>query len=259
MDSCTRRLASLLFLLAAFLGTPSHLLAQDEAATFRSFQFSFDRVNKAWTKNGDTLARLFHQQGIVYPTANLFLREFKAQNELELWARNDDTSAYKLIKTYRICALSGLLGPKRAEGDRQVPEGFYFIDDYNPKSDFHLSMLLNYPNYSDRILGNKTKPGGDIYIHGSCVTVGCIPLTDPVIQELYTVCLSSRLAGQTYIPVHIFPTRFDKTGLNFLGREYKDDAEKQKFWVNLKAGYDYFEQNRRLQPVMYTVDGRYVF
>lgn len=248
-----------------FMGSLALLLAfsparaQDESTTFRNFQFSFTRVTNAWAKNIDTIAQLFTAKGINYPTANLYLREFKSQNELELWARNDDTSAYTLIKTYKVCALSGALGPKRMEGDRQVPEGFYFIDDYNPKSDFHLSMLINYPNYSDRIMGNKTKPGGDIYIHGSCVTVGCIPLTDPIIQELYVVCLSSRLAGQTYIPIHIFPTRFDKAGLNFLGREYKDDDEKQRFWVNLKAGYDYFEKNRKLQPVVYTIDGRYIF
>ncbi len=233
--------------------------AQDESQTFRAFQFSFNRVTQAWAKNNDSMARLFNAKGVAYPPSSIYLREFKAQNELELWARNNDTAQYVLIKNYRVCALSGALGPKRWEGDRQVPEGQYFIDDYNPKSDFHLSLLLNYPNYSDLILGNKTKPGGDIYIHGSCVTVGCIPMTDPVIQELYTVCLASRMAGQTYVPVHIYPTRFNKEGLNFLGREYGQDTVKQRFWVNLKTGYDYFEKFRKLQPVMYTPDGRYAF
>lgn len=232
--------------------------AQNEMQTFRDFQFSFSRVSQAWARNNDSLAVLFKQKGVSYP-ANVFLREFKAQNELELWARNGDTGAYKLIKNYRVCALSGSMGPKRAEGDRQVPEGYYFIDDFNPKSDFHLSMLLNYPNYSDLVLGNKIKPGGDIYIHGSCVTVGCIPLTDPIIQELYSVCLASKMGGQTYIPVHIYPTRFDKTGLNYLGKNFGEDDLKQKFWVNLKAGYDYFEASHQLKPVLYTTDGRYAF
>jgi murein L,D-transpeptidase YafK len=232
--------------------------AQDDIQTFRNFQFSFNRVSQAWMKNNDTLARQFKEKGLAYPPSDIFLRNFKSQNEMELWARDSDTAEYKQVKTYRICALSGILGPKRYEGDRQVPEGFYFIEDFNPKSDFHLSMLLNYPNYSDMVVGDKKKPGGDIYIHGGCVTVGCMPMTDPVIQELYTLCLNAKLSGQAYIPVHIFPVRFDKVGLNFLGKAYAEDTAKQRFWVNLKSGYDYFERNHKLQPVMYTPDGKYV-
>jgi murein L,D-transpeptidase YafK len=231
--------------------------AQDETQTFRNFQFSFSRVSQAWMKNNDTLAKQFKATGLTYPPSDIFLRSFKSQNEMELWARDVDTAEYKLVKTYRICALSGILGPKRYEGDRQVPEGFYFIEDFNPKSDFHLSMLLNYPNYSDMVNGDKKKPGGDIYIHGGCVTIGCMPMTDPTIQELYTLCLNAKLSGQTYIPVHIYPLRFDKVGLNFLGKTYGDDTTKQRFWVNMKAGYDYFERYHKIQPVMYTPDGRY--
>lgn len=233
--------------------------AQDEVQTFRNFQFSFNRVSQAWMRYNDTLSRIFKKQGVAFPPYEIYLRSFKSNNEMELWARGSDTAEYKLVKTYRVCALSGILGPKRFEGDRQVPEGFYFIDDFNPKSDFYLSLLLNYPNYSDMVLGDKKKPGGDIYIHGGCVTVGCLPLTDDIIQELYVLCLSAKLNGQNYIPVHIFPTRFDRQGLNFLGRSYSTDIDKQKFWVNLKAGYDYFEKNHKLLPVMYTTDGRYVF
>ena len=233
--------------------------AQDDAATFRNFQFSFNRVSQAWMKYNDTLSKMFAKKGLVFPPYQIYLRSFKSNNEMELWARNDDTSKYTLVKTYRVCALSGILGPKRFEGDRQVPEGLYFIDDFNPKSDFYLSLLLNYPNYSDMVLGDKKKPGGDIYIHGGCVTVGCLPLTDVFIQELYVLCLNAKLNGQNYIPVHIYPTRFDRTGLNFLGRNYKNDLDKQKFWVNLKAGYDYFEKNKKLLPVMYSSDGKYVF
>jgi murein L,D-transpeptidase YafK len=150
------------------------------------------------------------------------------------------------------------LGPKRAEGDHQVPEGYYFIDDFNPKSEYHLSMLLNYPNYSDNLLGPKTRKGGDIYIHGGCVTVGCMPMTDEGIQELYTLCLSARINGEENIPVHIFPTRFTDKGLAYLAREYAGYTEKQQFWATLKVGYDYFEKHHKLLPVMYGPDGKYV-
>jgi murein L,D-transpeptidase YafK len=233
--------------------------AQDDASTFRNFQFSFNRVSQSWARYNDSLRRMFEEKKIRYPAHEIYIRFFKASNEGELWARNDDTSRFTLIKHYRMCALSGSLGPKRWEGDRMVPEGFYFIDDFNPKSDFYLSLLLNYPNYSDLVKGDKVKPGGDIYIHGGCVTIGCLPMTDPLIMEIYTACLSARLAGQTYIPVHIYPIRFDRKGLDFLGREYAADTAKQRFWVNLKGEYDYFEKNRRLTPVMYSPDGRYVF
>jgi murein L,D-transpeptidase YafK len=244
-------LASLIF----FVGRAS---AQDDLQSFKNFQMSFSRVSSAWSKYNDSLSRAFKRKGVDYPAKDIYLRVFKSQNEMELWARNNEYSEFKLIKVYRICALSGVLGPKRWEGDRQVPEGYYFIEDFNPKSDFYLSLLLNYPNYSDLAQGAHKALGGDIYIHGGCVTVGCMPMTDDGIQELYTVCLSAKLNGETHIPVHIFPTRFTKNGLNYLGRTYSTDTVKQHFWVDLKAGYDYFEKTHRLLPVMYTPDGKYV-
>lgn len=232
--------------------------AQDDVMAFRNFQLSFNRVSQAWIKCNDSLQKMFHEKGLKYPPSDIYIRTFKSQNEMELWARDNPDDKYKMVKLYRICALSGILGPKRYEGDRQVPEGYYFIEDFNPKSDFHLSLLLNYPNYSDMLLGDKKKPGGDIYIHGGCVTVGCMPMTDAGIQEIYTLCLNAKLGGQTYIPVHIYPTRFNQVGLNFLGRSYATDTSKQQFWINLKSGYDYFERFRKIQPVMYSADGRYI-
>lgn len=255
----TRKILHNLFIFTTVLFFSLTSQAQDDIQTFKNFQFSFNRVSQAWMKCNDTLAKLFHKQGLKYPPQDIYVRSFKSNNEMEIWARDEDTAAYKLVKKYRVCALSGILGPKRLEGDHQVPEGFYFIEDFNPKSDFYLSLLINYPNYSDLILGDKNKPGGDIYIHGGCVTVGCLPLTDQFIQEFYVLCLNAKLNGQNYIPVHIFPTRFDRTGLNFLGKMYKDETEKHRFWVNLKAGYDYFERHRRILPVMYNPDGKYVF
>jgi murein L,D-transpeptidase YafK len=254
-----RSFGSNLLILIALLFSFSRTSAQDDAQTFRNFQFSFNRVSQAWMKYNDTLKHTFETKGLAYPPYQVYIRSFKSNNEMELWARNNDTSEYKLVKNYRVCALSGVLGPKRTEGDHQVPEGLYFIDDFNPKSDFYLSLLLSYPNYSDMVMGNKEKPGGDIYIHGGCVTIGCLPLTDVFIQELYVLCLNAKINGQNYIPVHIYPTRFDRQGLNFLGRSYKDDVEKQKFWVNLKSAYDYFEKNHKLQPVMYSTDGKYLY
>ncbi len=231
--------------------------AQADSASFRNSQLSYQRVSESWKKYNDTLSREFKRKGMAYPPKDIYLRAFKSQNELELWARNNEASEYKLIKTYRICSVSGLLGPKRTQGDRQVPEGYYFISEFNPTSDYYLSLLLSYPNFSDQLQGTG-RLGGDIYIHGGCVTIGCLPMTNEGIQEIYTVCLNAKLNGQQNIPVHIFPTRLTKNGMAYLGREFSKDAGKQQFWNELKDGYDYFEKTHRLLPVMYTPDGKYV-
>ena len=226
---------------------------------FQNFQLSMQRVKNAHSHSNYSLRKEFRKKGIKYPCKNIYIRSFKGSNEMELYARNRITDTFTLIKLYKVCALSGILGPKRWEGDRQVPEGFYFIEDFNPRSNYHLSLLINYPNYSDRFFSNQDKPGGSIYIHGGCMTVGCLPMGNEHIEEIYTVCLEARTAGQMYIPVHIFPVRFNKQSLNFLGKEYKDETEKHKFWINLKRAYDYFEATKKVPPTMYDQDGIYTF
>lgn len=233
--------------------------AQSDNTQLLNSQLSFSRVAQAYTKYNSYLHDLFASKKLSYPPKEIYIRSFKSQNQMELWARERPTDSFKLVKLYHVCALSGILGPKRAEGDKQVPEGSYFIEDFNPQSEFFLSMLINYPNYSDIILGDKKRPGGNIYIHGGCVTVGCLPMTDEVIKELYIACLNAKINGQNYIPIDIYPTRFTQKGLDYLGREYIDDQSKQKFWVTLKEGYDYFEKNKKLLPVMYSQEGKYIY
>ena len=235
------------------------LLAQSDALNFQKYQLSFPHVASAWKKYNDTLSKEFYNKSIYYPPKDIYIRVFKSQNELELWARNNESSTYKLIQTFHICALSGILGPKRAKGDNQVPEGFYFIDDFNPQSQYYLSLLLNYPNYADAQYGSSIKLGGDIYIHGGCVTIGCLPMTDEIMKQLYVICLNAKISGQEHIPVHIFPLRFTKNGINFLKKEYSVDADKLEFWNGLKIAYDFFEKTHTLLPVMYTNDGKYVY
>ena len=246
------------FILSGILLMSFQVIAQADAQNFRNFQLSCSRVSDAWKKYNDSLAKEFKKKNIAYPPKDIYLRAFKAQNELELWGRNNEYTEYKLIKIFHICALSGILGPKRAEGDHQVPEGYYFIDDFNPKSDYYLSMLINYPNYVDNLQGAKIRRGGDIYIHGGCVTVGCMPMTDEGIKEIYTICLNAKVNGQENIPVHIFPTRLTKSGWAYLAREYVNYPENQNFWESLRAGYEYFEKNHKLLPVMYSPEGKYV-
>ena len=227
--------------------------------TFQNYQMSFEKVKTAFNRHEADIIKMYSEKKIKYPCSNILYRGIKASNELELWARNSIQDTFVLIKTYKICALSGILGPKRYEGDKQVPEGFYFISDFKPNSNYHMAMLVNYPNYSDQIAGDKEHPGGDIYIHGACMTVGCLPMTDAPIEEIYVVSLTARIHGQLNIPVQIYPIRYNQKSLDYIGREYKDEVEKQKFWVNLKRAYDYFEATHKTLPVMYDEQGNYAF
>jgi len=59
--------------------------------------------------------------------APILMRVFKAEGKLEVWKRTRKDERFALLKTYEICRWSGDLGPKRKEGDRQAPEGFYPI------------------------------------------------------------------------------------------------------------------------------------
>ena len=226
---------------------------------FLNYQMTFEKVKTAVAKSDTVVKKLFAAKGIKYPCKNILWRAFKGPSEMELWARNSINDTFVLIKNYQICALSGILGPKRWEGDKQVPEGFYFLSDFKPNSAYYLSMLVGYPNYSDLIQGNKEKPGGDIYIHGACMTIGCMPMTDELIGELYIISMNARAYGQLNIPVQIYPIRYTQKSIDFLGREYKNEAEKQKFWVNIKRAYDYFEATHRTLPVMYDSKGNYAF
>src|SRR5688572_14636543 len=138
--------------------------------SFIDFQKTLQRPGEALQRKDDTLQKQFRSKGLKWPAKYLYIRSFKYDSQLEVWVRNDINDPIKLFKTYKVCALAGTLGPKRMEGDYQVPEGFYYINEFNHRSTYYLSLGLNYPNISDRILSDSIRPGGEIYIHGSCVT-----------------------------------------------------------------------------------------
>ena len=186
------------------------------------------------------------------------MRAFKKEGNLELWAKNSQ-STYSLVKAYAICSTSGILGPKRRFGDEQVPEGFYELDWFNPQSNFYLSLHVSYPNAADRILASRQNPGGDIFLHGNCVTIGCIPITDDGIKEIYWLAVLARNSGELHIPIEIFPARLTTAGLDLLASKHRDNPELVSFWMNLKDGFDFFEKNHRPPALSVDGSGRYVF
>lgn len=199
----------------------------------------------------------FRAAGLLFPPREIFLRAFKHEAALELWAR-EGAEPFRQVKAWPIVASSGRPGPKRREGDRQVPEGFYFIDRFNPESSYHLSLGLNYPNNSDRIRSDHGRPGGDIFIHGSNQTIGCLPLGDEAIEELYLIALDTRSRGQHEIPVHIFPARMVGSAWETFAREHAlDDAVLAAFWEELRPAYEAFEGTHRVPGIGVGRNGAY--
>lgn len=227
--------------------------------SFIDLQKTNPKVAGVFKAKEDTLRKQFATAQLQWPPKQLYIRSFKYDSQLEVWVRNNNKEAFKLFKTYKICALSGALGPKRIEGDYQVPEGFYAINLFNPKSMYHLSLGLNYPNESDAMLSDSTKPGGDIYIHGNCITVGCIPITDNQIEELYILASYAKTAGQDFIPVHIFPIRFNNAkSVEYYDKTTKDNISYHHFTATIKQVFDYFERTKKLPLISVNEKGEYV-
>lgn len=230
------------------------LSIQLSAQTFKATQQKTARVKLAYSEKWANLKSELQKKGIK-ENFELFMRVFKEDKIVEVWLKSSGEKEFKLFKTYAICASSGELGPKRKQGDGQVPEGFYTVAVFNPYSSYHLSMGINYPNASDKIIGTGNL-GGDIMIHGSCVTIGCMPLTDNYIKEVYVLCVEARNNGQKAIPVHIFPTKMDEKGMIFLS---ETNPKQLDFWKNLQPGYNYFEQKKQLPKITVDKKGKYVF
>lgn len=234
-------------------------LSAAERRAFRESQLREERVRAASERVGARMAERFEAAGLPYPTDVLF-RVFKTERLLEVWGLDPATGRYVLVRDYPVCAVSGHLGPKTRRGDLQVPEGFYNIDLFNPRSRFHLSMRVDYPNASDLARGRfDDRMGGDIYLHGGCATVGCVPVTDRVIEELYLLAVDARGNGQATIPIHIFPSRMEGAPMRDLWEEAGGDWSLWRFWLSLKAGYDHFETHRQEPAITVDGDGFYRF
>ena len=207
----------------------------------------------------DSIKKQFIEKKLSWPPEAMFLRSFKYDRILEVWVKGETRETYRLFKTYKICMQSGTLGPKRMEGDFQVPEGFYYINELNPNSNYHLSLGLNYPNASDRILSDSIHPGSAIYIHGNCVSTGCIPISDSPVEEVYLLASIVRSAGQDFIPVHVYPVKYNvKKSSEYLAETARQNPGLQQFAFHLKQAFDYFEEKKQLPMIMVNKKGEYI-
>lgn len=196
------------------------------------------------------LDRRLEQKGLTIGSPVL-IRIFKREFELELWMMNKDKH-FELFATYPICNWSGILGPKLATGDKQAPEGFYWVDRgaLNPNSRQHRSFNLGFPNIYDRSYG---RTGHALMVHGGCTSVGCFAMTDNIIDEIWSIINPAFDSGQKRFQVQVYPFRMTKDNLrrfansNWIG-----------FWDNLKVGHDLFEADR-LPPEVNVCDKVYAF
>lgn len=211
---------------------------QASPAGFKATQLKSSRVKAAYLSKWSDLEKLLTGKHISPNDFDLYLRSFKQEGQLEIWAKNKSDRSYQLLKTMTICAASGTLGPKRKQGDGQVPEGFYEIVSLNPYSSYHLSLKVGYPNKSDRLKATGD-PGGDIMIHGNCVTIGCIPIEDDPIEELFVLCVEAKNRARV-IYADIYPCRLNSKKLEEMGKRY--DNATLSLWTTMNEAYSFFEK-----------------
>lgn len=245
------------FLTLPLAAKPTPERAQAKELSLR-FSVSAPRVIQARAARLPRIIQRFTQLSVSYPAERVYLRAFKQEAELEVWVGNR-RGRMQHFRTYPICAASGELGPKRRRGDLQVPEGLYTVNRFNPWSNFHLSFGINYPNKADRILGYRKNLGGDIFLHGDCVTIGCIPIEDDI-EELYIVAVdSANLRPAHPVRVDIFPARLDAEGMQKLRADFSTTTDEHllELWRQLQPAYMYFEEHHQPPRIRIESDGRY--
>ncbi len=181
------------------------------------------------------LTSLLKKANVISKPSVVLLRAFKEEREIELWVGRSN-APLMLLKTYPICAASGVLGPKRKEGDMQVPEGLYRLTELNPRSSYHLSLKVDYPNASDALRSHRAQPGGLIYLHGHCASIGCIAIEDEAIEEVYLLAQQAQARH-----LHIFPFRMTSARM-----AKSVDNVNLAFWRELEPFYLAFESDRRV-------------
>ncbi|MFC5051265.1 L,D-transpeptidase family protein [Rubritalea spongiae] len=182
----------------------------------------------------------------------VFIRIFKQSRELEVWIENPETKKFTHFRNYPIAAMSGDLGPKLAEGDRQAPEGFYAVSRrlMHPRSLYHLAFNIGYPNRYDR---DHHRTGSAIMVHGNRASIGCYAMTDEKIEEIYTLCDAALKNGQAFFRIHSYPFPLTEGKL-----QQHADHQCHSFWKELQPGFQHFETHNR-PPNVLMENGNYAF
>ncbi|MBU0764270.1 MAG: hypothetical protein KJ607_05495 [Bacteroidetes bacterium] len=231
---------------------------------------------------GSTIKEWLEEKELVYPPAYVLFRVFKLEQEMEIWAGNTAGDSLRLIRTVHVCAIDNYPCPKVVQGDCKTPEGFYncsflygstygfmwiklntgAVDDYG-KTGYGSSfkLLLDYPNALDaartRTFAPDKSTGGEICMHGNCVTAGCISFENRVFLTVYAFAGMHDTKRFGPLQVHIFPFRFtDKLKTMYCSdSELMDNESVLNFWNNLEEGCSFFDSIRRPMKITASKNG----
>lgn len=158
------------------------------------------------TRRTVTLSLLALLAACGAPSKSSKFRSYNGPEVTQVVINKGDRRLYLLnnktvLKAYDIGLGNEPVGHKQFEGDGKTPEGVYFIDRFNPRSQYYLSVGISYPNANDKAYAESfgLRPGGDIFIHGwgpegqvkapkkRDWTAGCIAIRDEEIEEVFAM------------------------------------------------------------------------
>lgn len=238
LHAMSRRAAIVLVCAAALLAVPCRVVAEPDF---------LPPPGQAWMNQADYLRDWLQRDGFELG-ARVHLRVYKESSELEVHLLQN--GRFRHFRTFRICALSGELGPKLREGDRQAPEGVYRVtpERLHPNSEYHLAFNLGFPNARDRAVGAT---GSNIMIHGGCASEGCFAMTDYYMEQLWVLVEAAFESGQDAVEVHVFPFRMTAANL-----DRHADSPNRAFWASLEPLDRYFDDHG-FSPAIDVRDGEY--
>lgn len=206
------------------------LFSFNNYASFLDEQLRYKRVRTAYTEKKPIIQERLQEMDLSLNNVNVMIKAYKNEQIVRVYVKKSSDKKWGVYKEFPFCSFSGDLGPKRKEGDFQIPEGYYHINHFNPASNFLLSLGVSYPNKADKIKSSAPRKGGAIYMHGNCVTIGCIPIQDEPIKELYILSVLGKNNGQSQVPLHIFPFEYSDPIWSLAIQKY---PEHQAFWKNI--------------------------
>ena len=223
-------------------------------ASFLDDQLKYSRVKQAYHEKKPIISEKLSSMDINLTEFEVMIKAYKYEQEVRVYVKPKKNEVWQLYKSYPFNCTSGELGPKRAQGDYQIPEGYYNVMHFNPYSNFHLSLGVSYPNKADKIKSDAKDKGGLIYMHGGCATIGCIPIEDGPIKEVYILAVLGKNNGQLKIPIHIFPFHYSDQKMENAVRIF---PEHKDFWTNLYSIEKKFDQTKIAPSVGIDNNGDY--
>jgi len=236
------------------------------------------QIDKMLTKK---IALWTKGKNLTYPPSCTLIRFFKLERECEIWAKNDSMANMELVTTISVCKMDFKPGPKIIYDNQKTPEGFYAGEfSYNsdkpwmwmvlteaevdkwgiPGTGSCFRLFVTYPNRVDRnntLVAGKSNSGGAIFIHGNCVSTGCLSFSNRNYMSVFAFARHHNAKSYGTVQIHIFPFRYnqvDEKRRQQLASEYRYVKQLGQdyllsFWNNLKEGYDKFNLEKNIFKV----------